>query len=111
MKKRKRRESRARKRSAPKRADTSGQPKKARLSTTSQSDTTSTSSNSGSSSDRAGPSTRRKIAEGGDHDIDHNQCRVCFRAYEEDLNVETGLEWVECACQRWLHKECIDYET
>ena len=59
------------------------------------------------SSDRAGPSTRRKRAEGGDHDIDTNQCCVCFRTYKND---ETGLEWVECVCQRWLHKECIDYE-
>ena len=99
------RASRVRKRSAPKRADTSGQAKKVRLSTTSQS--ASTSSNSGSSSDRAGPSTRRKRAEGGDHDIDTNQCCVCFRTYEEDVNDETGLEWVECACQRWLHEECI----
>ena len=24
---------------------------------------------------------------------------------------ETGLVWVECACKRWLHEDCIDYDS
>ena len=33
-------------------------------------------------------------------------CCVCFGTYDEDI--ETGREWLECCCGRWIHEECID---
>ena len=36
--------------------------------------------------------------------INSDECCVCFRTFQED---QTGLEWVQCVCQRWLHEECI----
>ncbi len=35
---------------------------------------------------------------------------MCFRTFEDDLREQTDLEWVECACSRCLHEECIDYD-
>ena len=32
---------------------------------------------------------------------------VCFQAFEEDVWQETGVDWVQCSCTRWLHEECI----
>lgn len=43
--------------------------------------------------------------------IDPNQCCVCFRTFEDDEVEKTGLEWVKCVCNRWLHEDCIDYAT
>ena len=64
-----------------------------------------------SSFGHAGPSHTHKRTEGiNSSDIDSNQCCVCFRTYEDDIDEGTGLEWVECSCKRWLHEECIDYE-
>ena len=37
-----------------------------------------------------------------------DECCECLRTYIEDVNQGTGLEWVKCACGRWLHEECID---
>ena len=45
-----------------------------------------------------------------DSDIDINQCCVCFQTFEDDEREQSGLEWVECACSRWLHEECIEYD-
>ena len=42
--------------------------------------------------------------------IDTNQCCVCYRTFADDEREETGLEWVECVCTRWLHEQCIDYD-
>ena len=39
--------------------------------------------------------------------IDINQCCVCFGTFQEDQELGTGFEWVECACKRWLHEICI----
>ena len=39
--------------------------------------------------------------------IDINQCCVCFGTFQEDQELGTGYEWVECACKRWLHEVCI----
>ena len=50
--------------------------------------------------------TGRKISEV----IDKNQCCICYRSFADDEREETGLEWVECICTRWLHEECIDYD-
>jgi hypothetical protein len=57
------------------------------------------------------PSRQRKADNEGDGDgFDENQCCVCFRTYEEDVVEDTGLDWLQCACKRWLHEECIDYD-
>ena len=42
-------------------------------------------------------------------EIDTNECCICFRTFDEDFIEETGLDWVECVCGRWLHEECISY--
>ena len=39
--------------------------------------------------------------------ININECCVCYRTFEEDQHDCTGLEWVECVCQRWLHEDCV----
>ena len=38
----------------------------------------------------------------------NNQCCVCFRTYEEDQLEQTGLQWVQCVCKRWVHEDCYD---
>ena len=48
----------------------------------------------------------RKISEV----IDKNQCCICYCSFADDEREESGLEWVECICTRWLHEECIDYD-
>ena len=40
-------------------------------------------------------------------DINENECCVCFRTFQEDERDGNGLEWVKCACSRWMHEECI----
>ena len=35
---------------------------------------------------------------------------MCFQTFEDDRREQSGLEWVECACSRWLHEECIEYD-
>ena len=52
------------------------------------------------------PSRQRKADHEGGDSFDENQCSVCFRTYEEDVLVDTGLDWLQCACR--LHEECID---
>ena len=54
---------------------------------------------------------KRKTAAKNDDIIDPNQCCVCFRTFEEDEMQKTGMEWVECACKRWLHEDCIDHDV
>ena len=27
--------------------------------------------------------------------------------FQEDEQLGTGFEWVECACKRWLHEVCV----
>lgn len=61
----------------------------------------------------AKPSRQRKADHTHDENsdsFDENQCCVCFRTYEEDVVEDTGLDWLQCACKRWLHEECIDYD-
>ena len=45
---------------------------------------------------------------GSEEEIDINRCCVCYQTYIDDT---TGLGWVECACSRWLHEECIQYDV
>ena len=35
-----------------------------------------------------------------------NQCCVCDQTYEENVKLGGGVEWVQCACLRWLHEDC-----
>ena len=59
------------------------------------------------------PSTSRGSTSNGvttSEEIDTNQCCVCFRTYTKDVLEGTGSEWVECACGRWLHEDCISYD-
>ena len=37
--------------------------------------------------------------------INDSECCVCYVAYEDDT---FGMDWVECACRRWLHKDSAD---
>ena len=39
--------------------------------------------------------------------IDDGECCMCFTTYEEDIRDQSGKEWVQCACGRWLHKDCV----
>lgn len=52
--------------------------------------------------------TRSKTTPQEAPEINSNICCVCFRSYEDDFVEETGMEWVQCVCKRWLHEECID---
>ena len=33
-----------------------------------------------------------------------NECCVCFELYRGDDETD---DWLQCACKRWLHEECI----
>ena len=33
-----------------------------------------------------------------------NVCCVCFQCYQDD---QEDSDWLQCACKRWLHKDCI----
>ena len=36
-----------------------------------------------------------------------SQCTVCFGTYDDDVTEQTGRDWLERACNRWLHEECV----
>ena len=36
-----------------------------------------------------------------------NVCCVCFQFYQDN---EEHTDWIQCACGRWLHEDCIDAE-
>ena len=38
--------------------------------------------------------------------INTDECCACFGLYTDDIG--TGKEWLECACGRWIHEECIE---
>ena len=47
-----------------------------------------------------------------DESIDTEECCACFGQYSDDIG--TGREWLECACGRWLHEDCVEnivYDT
>ncbi len=29
----------------------------------------------------------------------------CYQAFDEDVEMEAGTEWVQCVCARWLHED------
>ena len=36
-----------------------------------------------------------------------NVCCICFQVYQGD---KEDTDWIQCACSRWLHEDCIDEE-
>ena len=47
-----------------------------------------------------------------DESIDTEECCACFGQYSDDIG--TGREWLECACGRWVHEDCVEnivYDT
>ena len=55
------------------------------------------------------PNAKAKIDERSPdaENININQCCVCFGTFQEDQELGTDFEWVECACKRWLHEICV----
>ena len=41
-----------------------------------------------------------------DSEINIDMCCVCCDS--EDAINGTGTDWIECACGRWLHEECVE---
>ena len=41
-----------------------------------------------------------------DESIDTEECCACFGQYSDDIG--TGREWLECACGRWVHEDCVE---
>ena len=37
-------------------------------------------------------------------DDGQNECCVCFELYRDDDETD---DWLQCACKRWLHEDCI----
>ena len=35
-------------------------------------------------------------------------CCECNISYEDDVRSGCGEEWIQCACDRWIHANCID---
>lgn len=50
-------------------------------------------------------SKKMKVKDSSGTEVNQNQCCVCFGTFDEDMG--TGCEWVECACTRWLHEDCV----
>ena len=38
---------------------------------------------------------------------DSNKCCVCCQTFSEDVEMGTGVEWLQCAFGLWLHEDCI----
>ena len=43
-----------------------------------------------------------------DENINTDVCCMCYGSYLED--VDTGRQWLECSCTRWIHEDSIDDE-
>ena len=41
-------------------------------------------------------------------EINPNVCCMCFSTYEDDILEGAGMDWISCACGRWLHKDCAE---
>ncbi len=41
-------------------------------------------------------------------EINPDVCCMCFSTYEDDLLDGAGLDWISCACGRWLHEDCAE---
>ena len=35
-------------------------------------------------------------------------CCECLGTYGDNIRESTCAEWVKCACEHWIHEECID---
>ena len=33
---------------------------------------------------------------------------MCFSTYEDDILEGAGMDWISCACGRWLHEDCAE---
>ena len=62
-----------------------------------------------------GYETRKKLQKSAEGDVAtssrvatvdaENVCCVCFQLYQGD---DEDTDWIQCACGRWLHEDCID---
>ena len=52
------------------------------------------------------PSKKMKVKDSSGTEVNQNQCCICFGTF--DKGVGTDREWVECACTRWLHEDCVE---
>ena len=52
------------------------------------------------------PKTKRE--NDTDTAINTNKCCICLGTYLKDLNIDG--QWLECCCERWTHKDCVDSE-
>jgi len=35
------------------------------------------------------------------------ECCECFGTFGEDISLGNNAEWAQCACERWIHIDCI----
>ena len=42
-----------------------------------------------------------------DESILTDKCCVCLQSFEDDIEAGAGVDWIQCACSHWLHKDCI----
>ena len=68
---------------------------------------------SASQSKKSGPKDAPKTSRtsrSSEEEISTDQCAICFRTYNDDILDGTGEDWVECACGKWVHENCVDYD-
>ena len=53
---------------------------------------------------------KQRARENSDEVINADRCAICFRSYDDDILEETGEDWIECACGRWVHENCVHYD-
>ena len=56
---------------------------------------------------RDNPLSADSGAKENESDINSDECCVCYRTFQDDQSEGTGLDWVQCVCQRWLREDCI----
>ena len=54
----------------------------------------------------APPTKRRRYQDATQIDVD--VCCMCFGEYGDDVLEGIGVEWIACACGRWLHVGCAE---
>ena len=59
---------------------------------------------SSESSDEPVPKKRRIT----NSDIEEDLCCMCFGSYSDDVIEQSGKDWIQCACGRWLHEDCAE---
>ena len=40
------------------------------------------------------------------HSYSSDVCCACYGTYQDDVEQQSGKEWVQCSCKRWLHEDC-----